>query len=122
MVDVGFTEDGISRAYDILNLFIILLNLLVSIALTFSEIRVVYGDLCIAIEEVTIAFFALDYILRLWTSDRLYPGISKPAALTKLPSPSSTNSSYTSFLFMVLRLTVPGVPPGPPFFRYCPSS
>lgn len=98
MVDVGFTEDGISRAYDILNLFIILLNLLVSIALTFSEIRMVYGDLCLAIEEVTIAFFALDYILRLWTSDRLYPELSKPAALFRYVTSGSGIVDLVSFL------------------------
>ena len=80
MVDVGFTEDGISRAYDIVNLFIILLNLTVSVALTFSSIRATYADVLTAIESFTIAFFALDYILRLWTADHIYPELSKPVA------------------------------------------
>lgn len=80
MVDVGFVEDGISRAYDIVNLMIIVLNLIVSIALTFDELRAAYEGIFTAIESFTIAFFALDYVLRVWTSDHLFPKLSKPRA------------------------------------------
>lgn len=80
MVDVGYVENAVSRAYDIINLLVIVINLLVSIALTFEEIRAAYAGVFSAIEAVTIAFFALDYLLRVWTSDHLYPKLTKPVA------------------------------------------
>ncbi len=83
MVDVGFVENGISRIYDIINLSLIVLNLVVSIALTFQDARAVCGDVLLAIEAVTIAFFAFDYALRVWTADFLYPKISRPRATIK---------------------------------------
>ena len=83
MVDVGFVENGISRTYDILNLSIIVLNLVVSIALTFKEARAVCGGVLQAVEAITIAFFAVDYILRVWTADILYPKVSRPKAILK---------------------------------------
>ena len=98
MVDVGFVEDGISRAYDIVNLLIILINLVVSIALTFDNIRVAYAGFFTAIEALTIAFFALDYILRLWTSDHLYPELSKPMALLRYVVSAAGIVDLVSFL------------------------
>ena len=83
MVDVGFVEDGISRAYDILNLSIIVINLAVSIALTFEGARASCGGVLLAVEALTIAFFAVDYVLRILTADYLYPKDSKPKAVLK---------------------------------------
>ncbi len=98
MVDVGFVEDPVSRAYDILNLFLIILNLLVSIALTFEEAREACGGVLLAIEAVTIAFFALDYLLRLWTADMLYPQLSKPKAVVRYVFSASGLVDLVSFL------------------------
>lgn len=83
MVDVGFVEDAVSRAYDLLNLSIIILNLTVSIVLTFEEARAAYGGVLLAIEAITIAFFAIDYLLRIWTADIKFPELSKPKAVVR---------------------------------------
>ena len=81
IVEVGYTEDLVSRTYDILGVAAILVNLLVSILLTFDGISVRYGELLEAVETVTVIFFAADYVLRLITSRFLYPEASKEMAL-----------------------------------------
>ena len=81
MVEVGFVEDAVSRTYDVINLFVIILNLIVSIALTFDNVRAVHGVVLMAVEAITIAFFAVDYVLRIWTSDILFSDRSYPRAL-----------------------------------------
>ena len=83
MVDVGYVEDAVSRTYDIINLLVIVINLLVSVALTFEEIRAACEGVLLAIEAATIAFFALDYLLRVWTADHLYPKLKYPVAALK---------------------------------------
>ena len=98
MVDVGFVEDGISRAYDILNLSVIVLNLAVSIALTFAEARAACEGVLLAIEAITIAFFAVDYILRVWTADILFPGLSRPRAILKYIFSAAGLIDLVSFL------------------------
>ena len=83
IVNVGAAEDLISRAYDFLNTFIIVVNLAVSVAETFRTVREAYGGLLLAIEAVTAAFFAVDYALRVWTARFLYPGRTEPKALVR---------------------------------------
>ena len=98
MVEVGFVEDTISRAYDIVNLLIIVLNLVVSVALTFDNVRADYGSVLLAIEAFTIAFFALDYALRIWTADRLYPDRSYPMAILRYMASAAGIVDLLSFL------------------------
>ena len=83
IVNVGASEDFISRAYDFLNTFIIVVNLTVSVIYTFREAREAYGGLLLGIEAVTVAFFAVDYALRVWTARFLYPKQTKTKALVK---------------------------------------
>ena len=72
-VDVGYTEDIQGRAYDFLNLIVILINLVVTVMMTFKEMMAAYGGILQTIEAVTVFFFALDYLLRLYTSSFLFP-------------------------------------------------
>ena len=83
IVNVGASEDLVSRAYDFLNTFIIVINLAVSVIYTFQEAREAYGGLLLGIEAVTAAFFAVDYALRVWTARFLYPKQTKSKALVK---------------------------------------
>ena len=83
IVNVGAAEDFVSRAYDFLNTFAIVVNLAVSILYTFREAREAYGGLLLGVEAVTTAFFAADYALRVWTARFLYPGQTGPKALLK---------------------------------------
>ena len=83
IVNVGASEDFVSRAYDFFNTFIIVVNLVVSILDTFQEVREGYAGLLLGVEAVTAAFFAADYALRVWTARFLYPKLTEPKALVK---------------------------------------
>ena len=66
IIEVGNDIDLLSRSYDFLNALCIIINLIVSILYTFDEIRNVCGPFLIAIEEITVIGFGIDYFLRLW--------------------------------------------------------
>ena len=83
IVNVGASDDFISRAYDFFNTFIIVVNLATNVMYTFQGIREACGGLLLSVEAVTAAFFAVDYALRLWTARFLYPREAKPKALVK---------------------------------------
>ena len=81
IIEIGVPDDYISRIYDIINMLSILINLIVSVLYTFEEFRTPYGGLLLTIEAITVAFFAVDYMLRLWTAKYLYPKQSEAKAL-----------------------------------------
>lgn len=83
ILEVGHDLDFVSRAYDYVNAFSIILNLVVSIMYTFSELREQHGQLFLLLEAITVAFFAIDYILRLCTARFLYPEVSEGRAIWK---------------------------------------
>lgn len=83
IIEVGNDIDNISRSYDFINAFAIILNLIASICYTYSDLREQFGTIIIWIENITIAFFAIDYVLRLWTAKFLYPDETEPWAVCK---------------------------------------
>ncbi len=83
IIEVGYNEDFIGRGYDVLNLTAIVINLTVSVMLTFEELAARYSDILLFIEGITVAFFAVDLALRLWTAGCLYPKLSEPKALLR---------------------------------------
>lgn len=72
ILEVGNDLDRASRAYDFLSAFAIVLNLTASIMYTFDNLQMQYGTVLLWIERITVAFFALDYVLRLFTARVLY--------------------------------------------------
>ena len=83
IIEVGYVEDFIGRAYDIFNLAFIVVNLVVSVLLTYSSMTEKYGELLLQIEAVTVAFFAVDLVLRIWTAKCLFPNSSEPVAVLR---------------------------------------
>ena len=83
IIEVGYDLDFMSRAYDFINVFAILLNVLVSVLYTFEDIKAQYASWLTAIEIITICFFAIDYFLRVWTTDILYSELPKGKAFRK---------------------------------------
>lgn len=81
IIEIGAPEDFVSRTYDMINMLSIIVNLLVSLAYTFESARAAHGPLLLTIEAVTVAFFAVDYTLRLWTAKCRYPKKSELRAL-----------------------------------------
>jgi len=83
IIEVGYDLDFMSRAYDFINVFAILLNILISVLYTFENIKAQYGSWLTVIEIITICFFAVDYFLRVWTADILYSELPKGKAFRK---------------------------------------
>lgn len=73
MVEVGYNETGITRGYDILSFVLIILNVTASILFTFDYFELNYEPVLHWTEAITVAFFAIDYVLRLWTAPLLFP-------------------------------------------------
>ncbi len=72
ILEVGNDLDHASRAYDFFSAFMIVLNLVVSIMYTYENMRTEYGELLLWIERITVATFALDYFLRIYTARFLF--------------------------------------------------
>ena len=83
IIEVATPEDKASRAYDLLNMLTIVINLIVSLAYTFEAAREKYGPLLITLEGVTVAFFVVDYFLRLATAKIRYKQLSEVKAAFK---------------------------------------
>lgn len=83
IIEVGTDFDYVSRAYDYVNAGSIVLNLIISILYTFSDIREQYGSWLQIAECVTVVFFGIDYICRLITARYLYPTLKESHALRK---------------------------------------
>lgn len=83
MVEVGYNETGITRGYDILSFVLIILNVIGSIMFTFDYCELHYATALHWIEAVTVAFFAIDYVLRLWTAPLLFPQERTAKAVAK---------------------------------------
>ena len=83
IIEIGAPDDYVSRIYDFFSMFAIFINLLVSVLYTFEEYRTAYGSLFLTVESATVAFFALDYMLRLLTTKCKYPKLSEGRAFIK---------------------------------------
>lgn len=79
IIQIGNTSDLPSRAFDIALVCAIVLNISVMLLETFERFAgcTPWFD---RIEAVTILFFCVEYALRIWTSDFLYPGSSRAGA------------------------------------------
>lgn len=83
IIDIGTADDLISRAYDIFYTLVILVNLVVTIAYTFDEAEAACGPLLLRIEAATVAFFAVDCILRIWTAKYHHPNLKEWKAVCR---------------------------------------
>ena len=73
MVSVGVVDDPVNQSYDVISTGMLLINLAGAFAGTFDSIATQYSTLLTRIEAVTVAFFAIDYFLRLYTAPCLFP-------------------------------------------------
>lgn len=83
ILEVGADDDYVSRIYDFINAFAIIINLVSSILYTFDRFQMRFGPALLMIEKITVGFFCVEYILRLWTARFLYPGCSELRAVKK---------------------------------------
>ena len=72
IIQIGKRNDFISRAFDIFIVAVILVNLAILFMETFEQLNQ-YTDIFRRIEAVTVVIFCIEYILRIWTAEYLYP-------------------------------------------------
>ena len=80
IIQIGNKEDTVSRAFDIFIAAVILLNISAMFLETFEGLSR-FQPLFTAIEIVTVLVFCVEYVLRIWTAEYLYPAESKPRAI-----------------------------------------
>ena len=83
IIEVGRSDDWLSRGYDIVSTLLLVLNVAVTVMYTFDSMELRYGDTLLMLEAFTVAFFAVDYVLRVWTAYFAYPGNTEARAVWK---------------------------------------
>lgn len=83
MVSVGVIDEPINQAYDIISTGALIINLAAAIMNTYDNLNARYGTVFSIIEKVTVAFFAIDFLLRLITAAELYPNNKTFVAMRK---------------------------------------
>ena len=83
IIEVGNDLDTASRAYDFLNVILIVVNLTVSIMYTYDNLRENYGDILLIVEGITVGFFTIDYVLRLFVAKFMHPRLKERHAIRK---------------------------------------
>ena len=81
IMKVGATDEKFSREYDIISTLAVIVNICAVVMFTFDSMELNYGPLLLKIESVTVAFFAIDYVLRLWTAYFNFPGLTEGQAI-----------------------------------------
>lgn len=75
IIQIGYAGDWQSRLFDIVSIFMILLNLIIAIAETFDGVEP-YVPVLNVLELITVVGFTIEYVLRFWTAECLYPAVS----------------------------------------------
>ena len=82
IIQIGHQEDAPSRIFDYFIVTAILCNIAVLFLDTFDELSAFRG-LFDRIEDVTVVIFCVEYALRIWTADLLYPDETRPKAVLR---------------------------------------
>ena len=77
IIQIGDKSNRISRSFDIFS------NIIVTFLQTFDELAFM-GGFFKWVEYITLFIFCVEYILRIWTADLLYPGCKGVTARFKL--------------------------------------
>lgn len=80
IIQIGNVSDFPSRAFDLFLVAVILLNITVLILQTFDGMQR-FEDILDGLEGITVAVFIVEYILRIWTADFLYPQKTRGSAI-----------------------------------------
>lgn len=80
IIQIGNRTDFVSKLFDYFITAVIILNLISTMLSTFDELSDLHQTFEI-IELVTVIIFSIEYVLRLWTSDLLFPKLNRGKAL-----------------------------------------
>lgn len=76
IIQIGDKSNRISRAFDIFITITIVCNIAVTFMQTFEQLAWM-SDFFNVMEYVTVTIFCVEYLLRIWTADYLYPECSR---------------------------------------------
>ena len=107
ILEAGSADDPVSRAYDVFSTLMTLTNVAVTVMYTFDEMELNHGKTLLLLEAITVAFFAVEYALRLWTAQFLYPSLSERSAIKKYATSFSGIIDLLSFLPYYLPIFFP---------------
>lgn len=82
IIQIGRQEDFVSRAFDIFIVLVIFANIAVLFMETFEKLAI-YSNVLHVVETATVAVFAVEYLLRIWTAEYLYPEKSRKKAVLR---------------------------------------
>lgn len=72
IIQIGDKSNRLSQLFDIFIAIVICANILVTFLQTFDELAILFPAFHV-IEVITILIFCVEYVLRIWTADYLYP-------------------------------------------------
>lgn len=72
IIQIGDKSNRLSQLFDIFIAIVICANILVTFLQTFDELAILFPAFHV-IEVITILIFCVEYALRIWTADYLYP-------------------------------------------------
>lgn len=82
IIQIGNRNDVPSRAFDMFIVTVIVVNILTLFLSSFDELAA-YQNVFRICEGLTVLVFAIEYGLRIWTSEFLYPGKTKAGAVLR---------------------------------------
>ena len=82
IISIGSRTDRISTAFDIVLIIMIVVNIAILVIDTFDA-SAPYREILDAIEWITVYFFLVEYMLRIWTADLAFPKYSKGRAVVR---------------------------------------
>lgn len=107
IVEMGSNGDWVSRGYDIVSCLMLLVNITVTILYTFEGAKARCGPGLLLMEAVTVAFFAVDYVLRVLTAPAIFYNKSELRAVGKYVLSLSGLVDLLSFLPYYLPIFFP---------------
>lgn len=97
IIQIGYAGDVASRTFDIAITAAIIINLFIAIFDTFEQ-SIPYQPVLDVIEWITVIGFTIEYILRVWTAEYLYPNKCTGIARIKYIFSGSSIVDLLSFL------------------------
>lgn len=79
IIQIGDKSNRVSRMFDIFITITIVANILITFMQTFPELSFLSGVFRV-VEYITIVIFCVEYALRIWTAEYLYPDRSRSGA------------------------------------------
>lgn len=80
IIQIGTRVDILSTAFDIIISFVIIISIIVTFLHTFDSLSA-YRHVFTVIERITTVIFIVEYLLRIWTSDYLFPRLKIPKCI-----------------------------------------